>query len=79
MESIKKVVVKLKQDAKDSGLEFVEITSREVHDIVGGYENGNTRFPSCCRAMYAAMADKDKVLYAPKSELSSTVKIRYYL
>lgn len=79
IESIKNVVINLKQDARDRGLEFVEITSRDVHDIVGGYENGNTRYPSCCKAMYAVMTDKDEVLYAPKSELSSTVKVRYYL
>ncbi|KOS68382.1 hypothetical protein AEA09_07310 [Lysinibacillus contaminans] len=79
IESIKKIVIKLKQDARGKGLEFVDITSRDVHDLIGGYPNGNSRFPSCCKAMYAVMTEDDKVLDAPKSLLSSTVKVRYYL
>lgn len=79
IESIKKVICDMKQVARDEGLDYIEVTSKQVHDIVGGYSNGNTRYPSCCRAMYAVMIDGDEIIHTTKSELSSTIIIKYYL
>lgn len=77
--SIEKIVNTKKHDAKQSGQEYIEITAKDVHDIVGGYANGNTRYPMCCSAMYNLMDIKDEIIYAPPKGKGSRLKIKYYL
>ena len=52
------------------------ITALELHKLVGGYPEVK-RFPMACAAMYAAMKQGDKLLYAPPKHQSSAVKIFY--
>ncbi len=78
-ESIKKVVLSLKQQAKNNNLKYIVLTSKEVRDIVGGYVNGNTRYTMCCRAMYFLKGNADEIIYAPPKGNGSRLKIKYYL
>lgn len=78
-ESIKKIINTIKQEARRRGQECIEITAKDVHDIVGGYANGNTRYPMCCSAMYSLMNFKDEIMYAPPKGKGSKLKIKYYL
>lgn len=79
MDSIVKIIQEMKRKAKQDGKSFIEITAKDIHDIVGKYPNGNTRYPSCCRAMYKVMANDDIILNTTKSSFSSTIKIKYFL
>lgn len=78
-DSIVDIVNGMKRNAKLKGLEYIEITSKEVHDIIGGYENGNSRYPMCCNAMYNVLNSKDEIIYAPPKGKGSRLKIKYYL
>ncbi len=83
MLTIKDFKIKLEEllDAADKeGKLFVDITSVDLHKLVGGYpaKDGNHRMPICCDSMYAIMKGKDKLIHASPSGDSSTLTIRYY-
>lgn len=59
-------------------LEFT-ITSKELHQFVGGYPGPNHRMPACCAAMYQAMQDGDVVDSRPPSGKGASLKITYNL
>ena len=74
-----KEIQRLKQEAREKGLEYVDIISGDVHRTLGGYPGKNHRMRTCCEAMYELMESKDDVRYAPGSSYGATVEIRYYL
>lgn len=57
----------------------VDVTSRELHLIVGGYPKPFPRMPVCCAAMKAAMAVGDTILTQPPKGQGATLTIRYKL
>ncbi|MER1999930.1 MAG: hypothetical protein ABS882_09145 [Lysinibacillus sp.] len=74
-----KLIRKLKTEARNRGEKVLEITASDLHNIIGKYPNGNTRYPTCCNAMYKEMKANDEILHTTKSRYSLTIKVRYYL
>ena len=72
-----KKLEELKADAKENGLLHLIVTSKDLHNMVGGNDPGNHRMPSCCAAMYDSMNTGDDVLQAPPKGKGSTLKIKY--
>lgn len=72
--------IKRQQDiAKKAGKKFVNLTSRDIHQEVGGYPARNHKMPSCCEAMYALMKTGDEVVAAPPSGKGAYLTIKYNL
>lgn len=67
--------------ATASGAKHKDVTSRNLHDAVGGYSGtgGNHAMPSCCNAMYKAQRAGDVILSRPPSGKGATLTIRYRL
>ncbi|MDG5789786.1 hypothetical protein QA612_20210 [Evansella sp. AB-P1] len=66
-------------EALESGEDFIDITSKCVHEKVGGYPSRIHNMPGCCDAMYELKKEKDEILHAPNKGKGATLKIRYYL
>ncbi|MFJ8515316.1 hypothetical protein [Lysinibacillus xylanilyticus] len=77
--SLIEIINDLKLKAKDNGNNFLVLTAQELHDIIGNYSNGNTRFPMCCSAMFKSMKEGDEVIYTSPSKQTNKTKIKYYL
>ena len=67
--------MKVLQEAKNSGAEYVDLVSGHIHNCVGL----TNRMPQVCGIMYKMMLPGDEVLHSTPSGQSSTIKIRYYL
>lgn len=77
--SLIELINDLKLSAKDNGKVYLIITAQELHDIIGSYPNGNTRFPMVCNAMFKSMKEGDKVLDTSPSKQTNKTKIKYFL
>jgi len=58
---------------------FVDVTSGELHGLVGGYPGKNHKMPVCCDVMRKAMQPGDSVLTSPPKGKGATLTIRYLL
>lgn len=72
-------VNRFREKARTLGCEYVDVLSKDVHSIVGGYPGPNHQMPSCCDAMRALMKPGDVVMESPKSGKGASLKIRYFL
>lgn len=50
---------------EEAGKAFVEVHAGTLHRAVGGYPSKDSRMPTCCAVMRAAMMPGDVVLAAP--------------
>ena len=66
---------KVLQEAKHSGVEYIDLISGDIHKRLGL----KNRMPQVCGIMYKMMLSGDEVLHSTPSGQSSTIKIRYYL
>ena len=67
-------------DAKRSGLSYVDVLAKELHEMVGCYPNkGNHRMHTCCGVMKNRMRRGDKILSSPPKGRGATLCIRYKL
>ena len=73
----KKKLEELKSGAKEAGELYVIVTSRDLHNLVGGYDTPNHRMASCCDAMYDGMKTSDEVLQAPPKGKGASLTIKY--
>ena len=66
--------------AQSKNAVFVDVNSAELHRALGNYPDpSNHRMPTCCEAMYAAMAADDIVLRRPPKGKGASLTIRYKL
>ncbi|WP_078555933.1 hypothetical protein [Bacillus alkalicellulosilyticus] len=75
----KNEIENLIREASKGGKAFIDITSKYVHEKLGGYPSQKHNMPSCCDAMYELKKEKDEILHAPKKGKGATLKIRYFL
>ena len=61
------------------GLSFTDISSGDLHRLVGGYPGKAHRMPICCDVMYDEMGPEDEILQAPPKGKGATLVIRYRL
>ena len=57
---------------------YIEISSGELHRIVGGYPGRNHRMPICCQVMRENMRPGDEILAQPPKGLGASLRIRYH-
>lgn len=74
-ESAKEYIKKCKLEAKERGLTEIVLLCNDIQKALGVIN----RTPSICSAMYDMMEVGDKVLFAPPSGKSTTVKVKYYI
>lgn len=65
--------------AERQGLPFLDVSSRQLHQAVGGYPSEDNRMPACCKVMHTEMKAGDQVLASPPSGLGATLVVRYRL
>lgn len=58
---------------------YVDVNAGELHDLVGTRSGKDSRMPTCCNVMMAAMNSGDTVLSAPPKGRGTTLTIRYQL
>lgn len=75
MEEISKLI----KNAREAGLDYLDITSGDLHRKVGGYPGRNHSMPTCCNVMRSLMKPNDEVLQSPLKGKGATLTIRYYL
>jgi len=63
----------------ESKASFVDVTSGELHRLVGGYPGKHHNLPTCCDVMTQAMQSSDRVLTSPPKGRGATLTIRYIL
>ena len=73
----KKKLEELKANAKETGELYVIVTSRDLHNLIGGYHTPNHRMASCCDAMYDGMNTSDEVLQTPPKGKGASLTIKY--
>lgn len=49
------------EKARNKGESSLTITSKELHQLVGGYPGPNHKMPTCCTTMNNAMGEKDVI------------------
>lgn len=69
----------LKRILNESKGGFVDVTSGELHRLVGGYPGKHHNLATCCNVMTKAMQPGDRVLVSPPGGRGATLKIRYAL
>ena len=69
----------LRQIFSESKAAFVDVTSGDLHRLVGGYPDRNHKMPVCCDVMRKAMQSGDVVLKSPPKGRGATLTIRYIL
>lgn len=75
----RKEIERLKNDAKEKGYKYIDITSGEVHRNVGGYPGKNHRMPSCCEVMKSMRTANDEIVNEPPKGNGATLTIRYII
>lgn len=65
--------------ARNNGASSLTITSKELHQLVGGYPGPNHKMPTCCTVMYDAMGESDVIVAKPPSGKGASLKITYNL
>jgi len=69
----------LRQIFDESKASFVDVTSGDLHHLVGGYPGKHHNLPTCCNVMTSAMQSGDTVLAKPPKGRGATLTIRYVL
>lgn len=67
------------ENARKRGLPYIDISSKDIHTLLGGYPGRNHAMKSCCQVMYSLMSENDKIISAPTSGFGASVIVRYYL
>jgi len=75
-ETFRKVLQRVFAEAKGS---FVDVTSGDLHRLVGGYPGRSHKMPVCCDVMRKAMQSGDRILASPPKGRGATLTIRYVL
>lgn len=78
-EDFQKVLDSLLSLAQQRGEGFVDVRSRDLHRMVGGYPGTNHRMPVCCSVMRKALRPGDEVLEEPRSGSGAALLFRYRL
>jgi hypothetical protein len=58
---------------------YIDVNAGELHDLVGTRSGKDSRMPTCCNVMLAAMQSGDTVLTAPPKGRGPRLTIRYRL
>jgi len=66
-------------EATEAGHQWIDVSSRNLHQQLGGYSGSQHRMPTCCRIMRAARKPGDEVLEGPPSGQGASLAIRYRL
>lgn len=69
----------LKRILNESKGSLVDVTSGELHRLLGGYPGKHHNLTTCCNVMTKAMQPGDRVLASPPGGRGATLKIRYVL
>jgi hypothetical protein len=67
------------RNAREERIPYIDLWSKELHSLVGGYPGPKHNMPSCCTVMRENMNSNDKVLEQPKKGNGANLLIRYYL
>jgi hypothetical protein len=59
--------------------QYVDVVACELHDLVGTRSGKDSRMPTCCNVMLAAMQNGDTVLASPPRGRGASLTIRYRL
>ena len=71
-------IIKMQNDAREIGLERLQINALELHKRVG-YDPHNHRMPVICQAMYNLMTRRDEIIYSPPKGKGTRLTILYHL
>ena len=71
-------IIKMQNDAREIGLERLQINALELHKRVG-YDPNNHRMPVICQAMYNLMTRRDEIIYSPPKGKGTRLTILYHL
>jgi hypothetical protein len=67
-------------NAFKTGIQYVDIGSREVHLALGDYPNPTThRMPVLCQVVRSELTPSDVILHQPPRGKGASLKIRYAL
>lgn len=69
----------LREIFDESKASFVDVTSGDLHRLVGGYPGKHHNLPTCCNVMTSAMQSGDTILAKPPKGRGATLTIRYVL
>lgn len=69
----------LLQAARERGESFVDVSSGQLHRLVGGYPGPNHRMPTCCSVMRGMLKKGDLVLNEPRRGAGARLLLRYHL
>jgi hypothetical protein len=70
---------KIFDQAQVAGKPWVEVLSKDLHAILGGYPGLGHQMPVCCGVMRQEYRDGDEILRSPPSGAGATLLIRYAL
>ncbi len=59
-------------------VDYIDITSGDIHRELGGYPGKNHRMPTCCIVMKKLMSSNDMIIYEPKKGKGASLTMRYY-
>ncbi len=70
-------IERLKNDAHQSGVKYIEISSKQLHNQVSP---NHATMPTCCQAIYKLMLEGDEILRKPKGQtgFGSHLDVRFY-
>lgn len=71
-------LVKKMNEARDAGLNTIQINSLELHKSVG-YDSSNHRMPMACQAMYDMMTRRDIIIEKPPKGNGTRLTIMYHV
>ena len=74
------VLSELLSEAKQREWVFIDVSSGNLHQLVGGYpspKGENHAMPTCCRVMRKMKKPNDEILNQSKSEDGAKLVIRY--
>jgi hypothetical protein len=70
---------KIFEEARTAGNPWVEVLSKDLHVMLGGYPGLGHQMPVCCGVMRQEYRDGDEILRTPPSGAGATLLIRYAL
>lgn len=71
-------IVKRMNEAREAGLETIQINSLELHKSVG-YDSSDHRMPMACEAMYEMMTKRDVIIEKPPKGKGTRLTILFHL
>ncbi len=75
-ETFRKALQRILDETRGS---FVDVTSGDLHRLVGGYPGKHHNLPACCDVMTSAMQSGDTILASPPKGRGAKLTIRYVL